>query len=64
LRGNVVLIVNRASRFEHKLKEVVKRTSIVIKDNDGDSVKVDIVVDVVNEKSDRLILTISSSPTS
>jgi purine-binding chemotaxis protein CheW len=52
LRGNVVPVVNLARRFEHQPKEIGKRTSIVIidiKDNEGESVEVGIVVDVVNE---------------
>ncbi|MFT6325886.1 MAG: purine-binding chemotaxis protein CheW [Bermanella sp.] len=52
LRGNVVPVVNLSRRFEHHPKEIGKRTSIVIidiRDDEGESIEVGIVVDVVNE---------------
>jgi purine-binding chemotaxis protein CheW len=66
LRGNVVPVVNLARRFEHKPKEIGKRTSIVIidiKDHDGDSVEVGIVVDVVNEVIELAGSDIAAAPT-
>ncbi len=52
LRGNVVPVVNLARRFEHEPNKIGKRTSIVIIDisgDDGESVEIGIVVDIVNE---------------
>ena len=65
LRGNVVPVVNLARRFEHQPKEIGKRTSIVIidiKDNDGESVEVGIVVDVVNEVIELADSDIAAAP--
>jgi purine-binding chemotaxis protein CheW len=65
LRGNVVPVVNLARRFEHQPKAIGKRTSIVIidiKDNDGDSVEVGIVVDVVNEVIELADSDIAAAP--
>ncbi|MFT4711629.1 MAG: purine-binding chemotaxis protein CheW [Candidatus Azotimanducaceae bacterium] len=66
LRGNVVPVVNLARRFEHQPKEIGKRTSIVIidiKDHDGESVEVGIVVDVVNEVIELAESDIAAPPT-
>jgi purine-binding chemotaxis protein CheW len=66
LRGNVVPVVNLARRFEHQPKEIGKRTSIVIidiKDNEGESVEVGIVVDVVNEVIELADSDIAAAPT-
>lgn len=66
LRGNVVPVVNLARRFEHQPKEIGKRTSIVIidiKDHDGESVEVGIVVDVVNEVIELADSDIAAAPT-
>ena len=65
LRGNVVPVVNLARRFEHQPKEIGKRTSIVIidiKDNEGESVEVGIVVDVVNEVIELADSDIAAAP--
>ena len=65
LRGNVVPVVNLARRFEHQQKEIGKRTSIVIidiKDNEGESVEVGIVVDVVNEVIELADSDIAAAP--
>jgi purine-binding chemotaxis protein CheW len=65
LRGNVVPVVNLARRFGHQPKEISKRTSIVIidiKDNDGESVEVGIVVDVVNEVIELADSDIAAAP--
>jgi len=65
LRGNVVPVVNLAQRFEHQPKEIGKRTSIVIidiKDNEGKSVEVGIVVDVVNEVIELADSDIATAP--
>ena len=66
LRGNVVPVVNLARRFEQTPKKIGKRTSIVIidiKDNDGESVEVGIVVDVVNEVIELTETEIAAPPT-
>jgi purine-binding chemotaxis protein CheW len=66
LRGNVVPVVNLARRFEHQPKKIGKRTSIVIidiKDHDGESVEVGIVVDVVNEVIELADSDIAAAPT-
>jgi purine-binding chemotaxis protein CheW len=66
LRGNVVPVVNLARRFEHQPKEIGKRTSIVIieiKDYDGKSVEVGIVVDIVNEVIELADTDIAAAPT-
>jgi purine-binding chemotaxis protein CheW len=66
LRGNVVPVVNLARRFEHESKEIGKRTSIVIidiKDTEGDSVEVGMVVDIVNEVIELASSDIAAAPT-
>jgi purine-binding chemotaxis protein CheW len=66
LRGNVVPVVNLARRFGHQAKEIGKRTSIVIidiKDPDGDSVEVGMVVDIVNEVIELASSDIAAAPT-
>ncbi|MFT7186475.1 MAG: purine-binding chemotaxis protein CheW [Pseudohongiellaceae bacterium] len=66
LRGNVVPVVNLARRFEHQAKEIGKRTSIVIidiKDTEGDSVEVGMVVDIVNEVIELASSDIAAAPT-
>ena len=66
LRGNVVPVVNLARRFEQKSKEIGKRTSIVIidiKDSDGESVEIGIIVDVVNEVIELSESEIAAPPT-
>jgi purine-binding chemotaxis protein CheW len=66
LRGNVVPVVNLARRFEHQAKEISKRTSIVIidiKDTEGDSVEVGMVVDIVNEVIELASSDIAAAPT-
>ena len=66
LRGNVVPVVNLAKRFEQEPKEIGNRTSIVIidiKDNEGESVEVGIVVDVVNEVIELADSDIAAAPT-
>ncbi|MCP4768771.1 MAG: chemotaxis protein CheW, partial [Gammaproteobacteria bacterium] len=65
LRGNVVPVVNLARRFEHEPKEIGKRTSIVIIDirnEDGESVEVGIVVDIVNEVIELAESEIAAAP--
>jgi purine-binding chemotaxis protein CheW len=66
LRGNVVPVVNLARRFEHQAKEIGKRTSIVIidiKDTEGESVEVGMVVDIVNEVIELASSDIAAAPT-
>jgi purine-binding chemotaxis protein CheW len=66
LRGNVVPVVNLARRFGHQAKEIGKRTSIVIidiKDTEGDSVEVGMVVDIVNEVIELASSDIAAAPT-
>ena len=66
LRGNVVPVVNLARRFEQTSKEIGKRTSIVIidiKDSDGESVEIGIIVDVVNEVIELSESEIAAPPT-
>jgi purine-binding chemotaxis protein CheW len=66
LRGNVVPVVNLARRFGHEAKEIGKRTSIVIidiKDTEGESVEVGMVVDVVNEVIELAESDIAAAPT-
>jgi purine-binding chemotaxis protein CheW len=66
LRGNVVPVVNLARRFEHQAKEIGKRTSIVIidiKDTEGESVEVGMVVDIVNEVIELACSDIAAAPT-
>ena len=66
LRGNVVPVVNLARRFEHQAKEIGKRTSIVIidiKDTEGDSIEVGMVVDIVNEVIELASSDIAAAPT-
>jgi purine-binding chemotaxis protein CheW len=66
LRGNVVPVVNLARRFGHQAKEIGKRTSIVIiniKDIEGDSVEVGMVVDIVNEVIELASSDIAAAPT-
>ena len=66
LRGNVVPVVNLARRFNHEPKEIGKRTSIVIidiKDSDGQSVEIGIVVDIVNEVIELADSEIAAAPT-
>ena len=66
LRGNVVPVVNLARRFGHQPKDIGKRTSIVIidvKDNEGESVEVGIVVDIVNEVIELADTDIAKAPT-
>ena len=66
LRGNVVPVVNLARRFGHEPKEIGSRTSIVIidiKDDEGESVEVGIVVDVVNEVIELADSDIAAAPT-
>ncbi len=65
LRGNVVPVVNLARRFEHQPKEIGKRTSIVIIDirnEDGESVEVGIVVDIVDEVIELAESEIAAAP--
>jgi purine-binding chemotaxis protein CheW len=66
LRGNVVPVVNLARRFEHQAKEIGKRTSIVIidiKDTEGESIEVGMVVDIVNEVIELAYSDIAAPPT-
>jgi len=66
LRGNVVPVINLARRFEHQPKEVGKRTSIIIidiKDQDGETVEVGMVVDIVNEVIELADSDIAAAPT-
>jgi purine-binding chemotaxis protein CheW len=66
LRGNVVPVVNLARRFGHQPKAIGKRTSIVIidiKDTDGESVEVGMVVDIVNEVIELADSDIAAAPT-
>lgn len=66
LRGNVVPVVNLARRFDHDPREVGKRTSIIIidiKDSEGESVEVGIVVDIVNEVIELVAADIAAPPT-
>jgi purine-binding chemotaxis protein CheW len=65
LRGNVVPVVNLARRFQHEPKDIGKRTSIVIidiKDHDGESVEIGIVVDIVNEVIELASSDIAAAP--
>jgi purine-binding chemotaxis protein CheW len=65
LRGNVVPVVNLARRFEYQAKEIGKRTSIVIvdiKDTEGESVEVGMVVDIVNEVIELASSDIAATP--
>ncbi|MBA6224935.1 MULTISPECIES: chemotaxis protein CheW [unclassified Colwellia] len=65
LRGNVVPVINLARRFEHQAKEVGKRTSIIIidiEDQDGESVEVGMVVDIVNEVIELADSDIAAAP--
>ena len=66
LRGNVVPVVNLARRFEHESKEIGKRTSIIIidiQDEEGESVEVGMVVDIVNEVIELACSDIAAAPT-
>ena len=66
LRGNVVPVVSLAKRFEHQAKEIGKRTSIVIidiKDPEGETVEVGMVVDIVNEVIELANSDIAAAPT-
>jgi purine-binding chemotaxis protein CheW len=66
LRGNVVPVINLARRFDHESEGIGKRTSIVIidvEDNDGESVEVGIVVDIVNEVIELAATDIAAAPT-
>ncbi len=66
LRGNVVPVINLARRFNHQPQEVGKRTSIIIVDilsNEGESVEVGIVVDIVNEVIELAASEIAAPPT-
>ncbi len=65
LRGNVVPVVNLARRFAQTPKDIGKRTSIVIidiKDSDGESVEIGIVVDIVNEVIELADSDIAAAP--
>ncbi len=65
LRGNVVPVVNLARRFEHEPRDVSKRTSIVIIDirnEEGESVEVGIVVDIVDEVIELAESEIAAAP--
>jgi len=66
LRGNVVPVVNLARRFAYQPRDIGKRTSIIIidiRDGDGDSVEVGIVVDIVNEVIELAGSEIAAAPT-
>jgi len=66
LRGNVVPVVNLARRFAHQPRDIGKRTSIIIidiRDVNGDSVEVGIVVDIVNEVIELAESDIAAPPT-
>ncbi len=66
LRGNVVPVVNLARRFEQRPKDIGKRTSIVIidiKDSDGESIEIGIIVDIVNEVIELSDSEIAAPPT-
>ncbi|MCP4472512.1 MAG: chemotaxis protein CheW [Gammaproteobacteria bacterium] len=65
LRGNVVPVVNLARRFEHEPNKIGKRTSIIIVDisgDDGESVEIGIVVDIVNEVIELAAAEIATPP--
>jgi purine-binding chemotaxis protein CheW len=66
LRGNVVPVVSLARRFDHEPRGIGNRTSIVIiniQDDDGESVEVGIVVDIVNEVIELAAANIAAAPT-
>jgi len=66
LRGSVVPVVDLARRFGHEPKDIGKRTSIIIIDimgNEGESVEVGIVVDIVNEVIELAASEIATPPT-
>lgn len=65
LRGNVVPVVNLARRFELEPREIGKRTSIIIvdiRDSEGQSVEIGIIVDIVNEVIELADTDIAAAP--